>query len=219
MLENLYPNKICPEWLKSETLWIAEYPSSPDLTNEIPSWIVPRGLSKSNIGLWQYTDDGIMKGIPGNNIDLNLINPEYAMAIGLTEPSAPTSEPPKGGSMRGTVKAVVTRSLNVRSTITGLVVAALKYDFNLNKGDVVYGEVRQDDRIYFNKIYRANGSIQTLNEECSAITKEGTSIYMALDEVAEPGTEPLPPLPDPVKSSFTFKVDGFKEYTGELEKE
>ncbi len=85
-LESLYANRICPAWLKSEWLWIAEYPPNPDLTNEIPAWIVPAGLLKNNIALWQYTDDGIYPGIPGNNVDLNLINPLYAQAIGLTEP-------------------------------------------------------------------------------------------------------------------------------------
>jgi GH25 family lysozyme M1 (1,4-beta-N-acetylmuramidase) len=87
-IEGLYPNSVCPQWLKDEEfgLWIAEYPDSPDLTSEIPSWIVPRGLSKRNIAMWQYTDDGIIGGIPGNNVDLNLINPDYAQAIGLAEP-------------------------------------------------------------------------------------------------------------------------------------
>lgn len=85
-LEVLYPKGICPEWLTQEWLWIAEYPAAPDLTNEIPAWIVPRGCSKDRVGLWQYTDDGILDGIPGNNIDLNLINPSYAARIDLREP-------------------------------------------------------------------------------------------------------------------------------------
>lgn len=87
IIEDLYPNGVCPAWLKEEWLWIAEYPSNPDLTNEIPSWIVPRGCSINRIALWQYDDDGILKGITGNNVDLNLINPLYAQAIGLTEPT------------------------------------------------------------------------------------------------------------------------------------
>lgn len=87
LLESLYPNGICPEWLKGEWLWIAEYPPAPDLTNEIPSWIVPRGCLKERIALWQYTDDGILGGIPGNNVDLNLINPLFMQAIGLKEPN------------------------------------------------------------------------------------------------------------------------------------
>lgn len=85
-LEGLYPGAVCPEWLKGEWLWIAEYPASPDSTNQIPVWIVPRGCSVNRIALWQYTDDGVLGGIPGNNVDLNLINPTFAQAIGLTEP-------------------------------------------------------------------------------------------------------------------------------------
>ncbi len=92
-LEALYPRGICPDWLKGEWLWIAEYPPAPDLTNEIPYWIVPRGCLIERIALWQYTDDGILEGIPGNNVDLNLINPIYLQAIGLTAPT-PTGEPP-----------------------------------------------------------------------------------------------------------------------------
>jgi GH25 family lysozyme M1 (1,4-beta-N-acetylmuramidase) len=92
MLEQLYTNGICPAWLKAEWLWIAEYPGNPDLTNEIPTWIVPQGLTVHNIALWQYTDDGIIAGVDGNNVDLNLINPTYAQAIALTEP-IPGGEP------------------------------------------------------------------------------------------------------------------------------
>jgi len=115
MLEALYPNNVCPEWLKSEILWIAEYPPSPDLTNEIPAWIVPRGLSKSNIGLWQYTDDGVIKGIPGNNVDLNLINPDYAAAIGLTAPT----EPDNGGTPMLIIKGRIKTLTNVRTSMPG----------------------------------------------------------------------------------------------------
>jgi GH25 family lysozyme M1 (1,4-beta-N-acetylmuramidase) len=85
-LEQLYPGGISPVWMKGEWFWIAEYPNNPDATNVIPSWIVPRGLRPDNIALWQYTDDGIVSGVDGNNVDLNLINPIYAQAIGLTEP-------------------------------------------------------------------------------------------------------------------------------------
>lgn len=86
ILEGLYKGQPPPTWLLEEWLWIAEYPPAPDLTNEIPSWIVPRGCSANRIAFWQYSCDGILGGIPGNNVDLNLINPIFAAAIGLTEP-------------------------------------------------------------------------------------------------------------------------------------
>ena len=48
ILESLYPYGVCPAWLKAEWLWIAEYPFNANLTNEIPTWIVPRrGSSRS----------------------------------------------------------------------------------------------------------------------------------------------------------------------------
>jgi GH25 family lysozyme M1 (1,4-beta-N-acetylmuramidase) len=86
LLENLYKEKPPPAWLTQEWLWIAEYPMFTELPNDIPSWIVPRGCSREKIALWQYSDDGILGGIPGNNVDLNLINPTFVEAIGLTEP-------------------------------------------------------------------------------------------------------------------------------------
>ena len=94
LIEDLYIGGVPPAWLKNEWLWIAEYPGNPDLTNDIPSWIIPYGLTVNNIAAWQYTDDGVYPGIPGNNVDLNLINPIYIQAIGLTEPIPAQGEPP-----------------------------------------------------------------------------------------------------------------------------
>ncbi|MCI0551275.1 MAG: glycoside hydrolase family 25 protein [Anaerolineae bacterium] len=87
-IEDLYPNGICPAWLKDEWIWPAEYPNGGlDVIHSIPGWVVPRELTVNNIALWQYSDDGIVGGIDGNNVDLNMINPLYAQAIGLTEPN------------------------------------------------------------------------------------------------------------------------------------
>lgn len=87
MLEDIYPGGVCPAWLKAEWVWIAEYPTNPDSINTIPSWIIPSGLTINNIAAWQYTDDGIYPGIPGNNVDLNLLNETYIQSINLTEPN------------------------------------------------------------------------------------------------------------------------------------
>lgn len=138
MLEALYPNGICPEWLKSETLWIAEYPPNPDLTSEIPSWIVPRGLTKNHIGLWQYTDDGVIKGIPGNNVDLNLINPTYAAAIGLTEPSEPTNGDNPMPIITGRIKTLT----NVRTSMPG---GTYKDIGDLLANDLIEADRKQQD--------------------------------------------------------------------------
>ncbi len=91
-IEGLYPDGVCPTWLRGEWLWIAEYPTNPDPVNEIPAWIIPRGLTVNNIALWQYTDDGIVAGVGGNNVDLNLINPFFAQSIGLTQPGDPMTD-------------------------------------------------------------------------------------------------------------------------------
>lgn len=116
--------------------------------------------------------------------------------------------------MQGTVKNTVTRSLNVRDP-NGNIVAALRYDFSILKGDVVYGEVKPDNRIYFTKIYRANGVLQNLGVLCSAVTKDSTTVYMDLANVPEPGTEPPPPpstgpvvILKSVESVYTLEIDG-----------
>lgn len=87
MLEDIYPGGVCPEWLKKEFVWIAEYPANPDPVDVIPPWIIPHGLTVNNVAAWQYTDDGIYPGVPGNNVDLNLLNPSYIQSINLTEPN------------------------------------------------------------------------------------------------------------------------------------
>jgi hypothetical protein len=87
MIEGLYltPN-IPPAWLKLEWLWIAEY-APPPADGSIPDWIVPAGIPKSQIALFQYTDDGVVSGIPNNNVDLNIISPGFVDAINLQEPA------------------------------------------------------------------------------------------------------------------------------------
>ena len=140
MLEALYPNQVCPEWLKSEILWIAEYPPNPDLipAGEIPLWIVPRGLTKSNIGLWQYTDDGVIGGIPGNNVDLNSINPTYALAIGLTEPGENTNGDDPMPDIKGRIKTLT----NVRTSMPG---GTYKDIGDLLANDLIEADRKQQD--------------------------------------------------------------------------
>jgi GH25 family lysozyme M1 (1,4-beta-N-acetylmuramidase) len=206
MLEALYPNNICPEWLKSETLWIAEYPSSPDMTNEIPSWIVPRGLSKSNIGLWQYTDDGIMKGIPGNNIDLNLINPAYAMAIGLTEPSAPTN----GGTPMPTIKGRVRTLTNIRSSIPA---GTYKDIGDLQGNDLIEADRKQDvNGVWWYHLTNAtrNGAPVMTTLGVPVSQTEAWAYGTNIEE-----TTPTPATGLPVLS-VTVEGDGYESVTVEL---
>lgn len=117
--------------------------------------------------------------------------------------------------MKGTVLSNVTNGLNIRDiTDPSKILGKIYYNTLLKKGDVVYGEVKTDNRIYFQRIYRANGTVDQLAG--SSITKEGTSVYMSL--VA--GTEPSPtpdPEPAPLKPlKITFESDQYETMIVEL---
>jgi lysozyme len=86
LLESLYPNGIPPTWLKNEWVWIAEYAGDPTNMTSLPSWIIPSGLTINNMAAWQYTDDGEYPGVPGNNVDLNMLNESYIQAMKLLSP-------------------------------------------------------------------------------------------------------------------------------------
>lgn len=204
-LENLYPNKICPEWLKSETLWIAEYPPSPDLTNEIPLWIVPRSLTTSHIGLWQYTDDGIMKGIPGNNIDLNLINPTYVAAIGLTPPSEPTN-----GDNPMPLKGRIKTLTNVRTSMPG---GTYKDIGDLQPNDLIEADRKQDvNGVFWYHLTNAtrNGApvMTTLNVPVSQT--EAWAYGPNIEETTPPPAGTLPTL------TVVVQGEGYETVTVEL---
>lgn len=95
LLEEIFPNGVAPAWIRDEWLWIAEYPNNPNGINQIPTWIVPNGCSINKIALWQYTDDLVFEGIPGNNVDGNLISRPYFEYLQLTEPGTITDPMPE----------------------------------------------------------------------------------------------------------------------------
>ena len=50
--------------------WIAEWPASPDPTNDVPSSTAPW----PTWNVWQYADHGNVSGVPGTNYDLDVFN-------------------------------------------------------------------------------------------------------------------------------------------------
>lgn len=107
--------------------------------------------------------------------------------------------------MKGTVTSFVTAGLNIRDVADpSRILGKLYYNTLLRKGDVVYGEVRSDNRLYFSRVYRANGAIEQIAG--SAATKEGTSIYLATTNESEPETTPTPT--QPVAKPFTITISG-----------
>jgi hypothetical protein len=200
------------EWFGQFWLWIAWYTTNP------ANVLIPQPWTQAKLLFWQYgtmgvdgkTPNGKRYGAESIEIDENNFNGDvelYQQLLGLDTVVTP---PPDGGTMRGTVNRNVTRSLNVRQA-DGTVIAALRYDFTLNKGDVVYGEVKADNRIYFSKFYSANGHVQNLGSVCSAVVKEGSTAWMDLADVQEPGTEPPPPPPPPVEKKIVKAVLHFDD--------
>ena len=191
------------EYFRQIPTWAAGYPWFPDLFSSVPGGYIPDQSKWGPVYLWQYSEHGKVTGIQGD-VDLNWISASLISLLDDAVILPPIT--PIGGTMKGTVTKLVTSSLNVRSATTGQVVAALKYDFTLGRGDAVYGEVKADNRIYFTKIYRANGNTQALTELCSAITKEGSTIWMLLSDEPEPGTPPSPVdfrWPDRLEAQYT----------------
>ena len=180
-------------------LWVAQYTTD-------PAWVVlPKGWTSALI--WQDGTPPIGHdvGVESVEVDHNKFNgtaEQFNQEFG----TAITVPPVTGGEMqKGTMYNF---TVNVR-TSAGAIVAALKLN------DVVIGEVKGSNpsRIYFDKITRANGSVMSLGQICSAVTSNdaGTVQYMRL----EPVTVTPPPVGDVVP--FTLAVDGYKPVSGNLE--
>lgn len=98
---------------------------------------------------------------------------------------------------KGTVKSIVTNGLRIRDVNDpSIILGHLYYNTLLRRGDHVFGEVKADNRIYFTKVYRANGS--TENIAGSAAVGDGSSEWITLTNEPEPNPNP-DPVPAPVK--------------------
>jgi GH25 family lysozyme M1 (1,4-beta-N-acetylmuramidase) len=166
--------------------WVASY------GGPLPS--MPVGFAPEEWNFWQFSSTGEAEIIAPNDTgkmetDLNYWNGDkesFRRFFSLGEvPTQPP--PPTGGTMKGTV--LLGYTLNIRRADNNEVIGSLRVN------DVVYGEVT-NNRIYYNKIYRANGTIETPGSMCSsAISNGGTpAVYwMRLESVVEP-----PPTQPPV---------------------
>jgi GH25 family lysozyme M1 (1,4-beta-N-acetylmuramidase) len=161
-------------------LWVANYDV---LAPKVPlPWAVNEWL------FWQYTSHGpgSQFGVESLNIDLNYFNGDKTALYSRFNING-TPVPPAGGTMKGTMLGY---TVNVRNAI-GDIVAALRVN------DVVYGTVFTDtrERIKFSEIHKADGSLHTLSEMCTAITNNDLIpplYYMKLEEVTEPVPTPVP---------------------------
>jgi lysozyme len=171
-------------FFKRFQLWLAWYSAMENVR-------VPAPWSQMDLLLWQYTSsgNGTAYGVSSREIDLNWFygtDVEYKQRFALG--NLPPAEPPEEGeTMKGTV--LLGYNLNIRRSDNNEIVGTLRVN------DVVYGQVTSN-RIYYNKIYRANGTIETPGAMCSSAVSNGATpavYWMRLTNDTEPPVEP--PLP------------------------
>lgn len=156
--------------------------------------LIPKGWTAAMI--WQKGTPaiGITAGVSSAEIDYNLWNDEFDFRL---EWDAPI--PPEGGT---TMFYRATGNINIRTSPEVADNATGQYVLT---GDIVESDVAQSGFIHIVNIYRNNVLVTIPPVSwCGAYYLEPT-VY-------------TPPVPV-VKVPFTFKADGFKLFSGDLEKE
>lgn len=174
-----------------EPLWAASWGGNAPL--------LPIG-AKTHL-FWQFsaTLNGKLLDPNGNaELDGNYFNgtqEEFNNRYGVVTP------PPNGGTMKGVVNAGYT--LTVRDS------ANADTGKRLVAGDVVYGPVTSN-RIYFERIYRKDGSIEQTGGNAATVDPANTAVkWMTLTNEAEPTTETVIKLKYDASDNLTgVNVDG-----------
>jgi lysozyme len=113
------------QWCQYHTLWIANY--------GVDQPYIPPGWNSWKI--WQYSDKGVMPGIPGNSVDMNYFNGTEDELMATFGNGLPVELPDK--------VRVVANVLNVRSKPMGLIVGQVKNGWILGvNGEEIYKGVR-----------------------------------------------------------------------------
>lgn len=192
--------------LRSYKIWIAGYPANPDLYSTIPAGYIPAGFT---VWMWQYSSSAHPDGIVATSVDVNWLAPEFIAKLeGATPPTGETM------SNKGTVIKTV-RIRNADNTDAGGLLYA---------GDIVYGEVKLAfgiNRIFYNRIYRKAGNVQTWVGN-SALIDGGVTLITTQAGFTDPAEVVMPPPVVVTKSvSVTVSLEGWKPLTlsGEMEPE
>jgi len=170
-------------WLDTIPLWIA-YP------NQNPGApVLPAGRQTWSIHQYTWTDPATRWGT-GALTDANVYNGTLSQMQAWAGADASTPPPPTGGTMKG---EMLNYAVNVRNRTSGAIVAQLAVN------DVVYGTLALEgarEYIYFEKIYRANGTVQNWANS-KAVTDDGAGKdYMIITAESEP-------VPPPVEKKIT----------------
>jgi lysozyme len=86
-------------YFKQIPVWTAGYPSNPDLYNSPPTGqygYVPDQTKWGKVYVWQYSENGIVKGINGE-VDLDWLAPEFIALLGAPLPPADVVTYPHNG--------------------------------------------------------------------------------------------------------------------------
>lgn len=166
-------------------LWLAWYTDNPVFV------IIPRPWTNATFILWQYGTpaNGHSRGVESLEIDESNFNGDkesYRNYFRLRGPTNPPTEPTEGADMRGIV--LLGYSLNIRPAAGGDPIGTLKVN------DVVYGQVI-NNRIYYSKIYRAGGGVETLDGLHSSAVSDGATpptYWMKLEAIPEPPPQEPP---------------------------
>lgn len=204
LIESLYltPN-VPPAWLKDEWLWIAEYVAPTG--SEIPDFIVPAGCSKSKIALWQYSDDGVVGGIPKNNVDLNLINQSFINHIQLQEPI-------QGVKMRYQMTTISTGTrIRPDHNTAGAAVGTIPNANTVIQGDELFTAPAD--------LYNGTLKYQARGDQWLKTTYNNVTGWVALTHMGSPicknfvdngATEPPPPPAGDKPVSVTVELEGYQ---------
>jgi len=77
---------LAPSWFADYFWWCAGYPPDPDQFLSIPAWYIPPGVPQHKVAGWQYAENCIYPGVPGET-DVNWTATLWAQSIHLHPPT------------------------------------------------------------------------------------------------------------------------------------
>lgn len=165
-----------------EGVWIAQYGV---LAPDYNGWLFHQFSAAGNAAVLSPNDAN------KKEVDLNYCKDLQTLYRLAGEPSPQPDPEPIGDTMQGTVKAGFTITVRrADGTDTGK---------RLKGGDKVYGD-EANNRIYYQRIYRADGTIE--QQPGNSAIRDATTEFMTL----VPGTEPQP-IPDPSPSLLPLDIN------------